>query len=293
MSTIKDSPSNAYKRMIQDPKCLPSQQPVLLPRNPKQIKNIQANQRQSARLSHDALVNVHELAYDLGDFVYKITTYPDLVVVCGSKPILSELDRIIKVNSDHPVLLSYDTTFKLGDFYVSPLLFKHVLFVEAPVMPAAFLIHERKFPAAHEELMKFVSLSVPSLSKVKEPVPIVTDDEVGICQAIDKCLSGVHRLQCWNHLISAAKAWLRSHIAVADEIPVYVLHLRQLFHQETEERYLEKLHEYCVDWSQAFLDYNFENIHENVSYPHSSCSYVNCVLLFRSVKLLEGLCWRG
>ena len=51
MSTIKDSPSNAYKHMIQDPKCVPSQQPVLLPRNPKQIKNVQANQRQSASLS--------------------------------------------------------------------------------------------------------------------------------------------------------------------------------------------------------------------------------------------------
>ena len=84
---------------------------------------------------------------------------------------------------------SYDTKLKLGDFYISPLLFKHVLFVEAPVIPAAFLIRERKFPAAHEELMKFVSLIVPSLSKVKEPVPVVTDDEVGICQAIDKCLS--------------------------------------------------------------------------------------------------------
>ena len=136
-------------------------------------------------MSCGALVNLHELAYDQGDFVYKITTYPDLVVVCGSKPLLSELDRIIKVNSDHPVLLSYDTTFKLGDFYVSPLLFKHVLFVEAPVMPATFLIHERMLPAAHKE----------SLSKVKEPVPIVTDDEVGICQEIDKCLSGVHRLE--------------------------------------------------------------------------------------------------
>ena len=102
MSTIKDSPSNDK---TQDPKCLPSQQPVLLPRNLVQIKNIQANQRQSARLSRDALVNLHELAYNLGDFVYKITTYPDLVVVCDSKPILSELDRIIKVNSDHPVLL--------------------------------------------------------------------------------------------------------------------------------------------------------------------------------------------
>ena len=47
-------------------------------------------------------------------------------------------------------------------------------------MPAAVLIHKCKFPAAHEELIKFVPLRVPSLYKVKKPVPVVTDDEVGI-----------------------------------------------------------------------------------------------------------------
>ena len=73
--------------------------------------------------------------------------------------------------------------------------------------------------------MKLVSLNIPSLAKVKDPVPIVTDDEeVGICQAIDKFF---HQLWCWNHLINAAKAWLRSHIATPenDDIPVYVSHL--------------------------------------------------------------------
>ena len=118
--------------------------------------------------------------------------------------------------------------------------------------------------------MKLVSLNIPSLAKVKDPVPIVTDDEVGICQAIDKFLPGVHRLRCWNHLINAAKAWLRSHITTPekDDIPVYVSHLRQLFHQESEDLYTNKLQEYSADWSKAFYDYYFENIHENVSCTH-------------------------
>ena len=192
ISEIKDSPSNIYKQMVQVPTSSPNHQPVLMPRNPKQIKNVQANQRQLVRLTHDALYNLHELAYDLDGFVYKITTFPDLVVICGLKAILLEVDRIIKVKSQHPILLSYDTTFKLGDFYVSILLFKHALFVEAPAIPAAFLIHERKFQASHEEFIKFISASIPSLAKLKEPVPIVTDDEAGICNAIDQCLPGVY-----------------------------------------------------------------------------------------------------
>ena len=219
---MKDSPSNIYKQMVQAPISSPYHQPVLMPRNPKQVKNVQASQRQSLRLTHDALYNLHKLAYDLDGFFHKITTFPDLVIICGLKAILLEFNRIINVKSHHPMLLSYDTTFKLGDFYVSILLFKHALFAEAPAIPAAFLIHERKFQASREELMKFISASVPSLAKLKEPVPIVTDDEIGICKAIDQCLPGVYRLQCWNHLINSVKAWLRSHGAASAEIPVYV-----------------------------------------------------------------------
>lgn len=89
--------------------------------------------------------------------------------------------------------------------------------------------------------MKFISASIPSLAKLKEPVPFVTDDEAGICNAIDQCLPGVYRFQCWNHLISSVKAWLRIHGATSIEIPVYVSHLHQLFHQETEDMYLQKL----------------------------------------------------
>ena len=58
------------------------------------------------------------------------------------------------------------------------------------------MLHERKFQFAHEEFMKYINMKVPSLSKLKRPIPIVTDDESGICNAIDKCLPGVHCLQC-------------------------------------------------------------------------------------------------
>ena len=66
-------------------------------------------------------------------------------------------------------------------------LFKHALFYEAPAIPAIpFIKHVRKFQASQEELMKVISASIPSLAKLKEPVPIVTDDEIDICKAIDQ-----------------------------------------------------------------------------------------------------------
>ncbi len=89
---------------------------------------------------------------------------------------------VLKVESSLPQLLSYDTTFQLGDFYVSPLLFRYVAFTKSPVVPALFLIHERKFQDVHEYFMRHVAKLIPSLVTGKKMIPLVTDEEVGIFQ---------------------------------------------------------------------------------------------------------------
>lgn len=261
---IADTPSNVYKKMVAESDCMSHHQPVLVPRNVKQVKNIQAKIREKFRLTHDALYNVHELAYDLGDFVSKIITYPNLIVVCGLKVLQQELDRLILTKPDKPILMSYDTTFQLGDFYVSPLLFKHVLFHSSPVIPAGFLIHERKLQSAHNELMIHLKEEISSLSTVKSPVPIVVDDELALCKAIDENLPGVARVRCWNHTINAVKVWLRRHGATSNEIPVYISNLRDLFHQPSEETYTNKLEELKTKWSKAFLEYYYDHVHPEV-----------------------------
>lgn len=133
---------------------------------------------------------------------------------------------IIQAEIDIPILLSYDTTFSLGDIYVSPLLFCHVLFDSSPVVPAAFLLHERKVESAHENFMSLIKKDLPSLLSINSPVPIITDDEQSVCNAIDKILTGVILIKCWNHIINSVKLWLRRHGAKSSEIPVYVSNLR-------------------------------------------------------------------
>lgn len=82
--------------------------------------------------------------------------YPDLDVVAGSKGILDELNSIIKLK-DSELLFSYDTTFSLGEFYVSPLVFKNILFENNPLMAALFLIHERKLEEIHNIFFRTLS----------------------------------------------------------------------------------------------------------------------------------------
>ena len=137
--------------------------PILQPRNSKQVENIRFKQLQSQRLSRDALYNLYEMAIDLPDPVHTIHTHPDLVCVLGRRAVLDEMDRVLLHNAPSPQLLSYDTTFQLGDFYISVLCFRHTLFKEAPVIPAALLLHERKFQSHHVKLFSICHKLIKSL----------------------------------------------------------------------------------------------------------------------------------
>ena len=186
--------------------------------------NHQSIQRQKIRLSHDALYNIHEIAYDLDGYVSIIATYLDLVIICGHSKLLNEMNNLLQIGAIHGQLFSYDTTFELGDIYVSALLMCHILFQGAPFIPVSFLLYERKLESSHEELMKFISARFPILGKSNNPVkfPLVTEEEQAICMAIDKWLPGFVCLRCWNHTFSAARFWLRIHGATSMEIPVYM-----------------------------------------------------------------------
>ena len=248
LQTSEVARSVTYKRKIATSISSIEHQSVLLPKNVKQVKNLQSSQRQKMSISHDSLYNIHEIAYDLKDFVHQITTYPDLVVVCGVRKLLGETNRLLQLGNSSQ-LLSYNTTFKLGDFYVSPVVFRNVIFKKSPIMLAMFLVHERKLRSTHNDLMTCIARELPCLVNGRHVIPMVTDEEKGF-EAIEQHLHKVHRFFCWNHTIDSAKTWLKSHGASSPEVPVYVSNLRDLLHQETEKDYLCRLDEFKINWSQ-------------------------------------------
>ena len=253
-----ECPSTFYKRAISMSRCHSTLTPVLNPRNIKQVANHKTSERQRFRISHDELYNIHEIAYDLTGFVSKIVTYPDLIIVCGIPKMLNEIENLLHTDVHSPQLLSYDTTFQLGDIYVSVLLMRHTIFQSAPVMPILFLLHERKLESAHEELMKHVAVNCPTLANCRNEIniPIVTDEERAICSSIDKWLTGVIRLRCWNHTFSAIRFWLRKHGATSTEIPVYLEDVRSLFHTATLKEYESGLETFKV----ASYNYIYSNM---------------------------------
>ena len=254
--------SKVYKSSIAN---LPpvSHIPVLQPRNSKQVENVRVKYLYSQRISHDALYNLHELAIDMPDFIHEIKTHPDLVCICGQKAMFQELDRVLLLDSPSPQLLTYDTTFQLGDFYISILTFRHTIFKEAPVMPAAFLIHERKFQSSHEELLTICTKFARSLKTTTHPV--VTDEEKVIVNAINNNLPCAPHLQCWNHLLRDVQRWLRGHGATGDDVSVYLSDLRDLFHQPTEVEYRNVLTKLTQKWSAPLREYYTNEIAPDIT----------------------------
>ena len=250
-----------YKKEVAAMNCSSNAIPTNTPRNIKQLRNLRFQHLKQCRLSQDALYNIHEIAYDNPGFVWKITTFPDLICICGLQEILDELDRVLVLHSPSQ-LLSYDTTFQLGDFYVSPFIFRHVVFKQRPCIPAMFLIHERKFTATHQEILKACIEKVPSLLKVK--CPLVTDREKAIVNAMKADLPGIKVVHCWNHIFRDVRMWCRKHGAPAGDISLYCDHLFQLFHSPTEVEYETRLEERRQVWDSTFESYYMKEIHPEV-----------------------------
>ena len=186
-----------------------------------------------------------------------------MFVATGHKAMFDEMDRVLLLDSPGAQLLSYDTTFQLGDFYVSVLSFKHVLFIkENPVIPVAFMFHERKFKTVHEHFFEICCKLSPAISKTQKP--IVTDEERGIVNAVAKHLMSSPNLRCWNHIFRDAMRWLRAHGAPSLDVSVYLSDLRDLFHLSTREEYDDELAKMSKKWSAVFLQYYNANISPDI-----------------------------
>ena len=109
-------------------------------------------------------MNWHSTFQDL--IIHKINTFPDLTCVCGHKELLDEVDKVLMLNETQ-LLLLYDITFQLGDFYVPPLLFHHTLVKKRSCIPTIFFIHKCKFAETHQLLFQEVGLYIPSIKKSK------------------------------------------------------------------------------------------------------------------------------
>ena len=231
---------------------------VSKPRNLKQLHNIRATKQEEIRLSRDAIYSTHEIAYE-GDFVHYLSTYPDLCVVAGEKEMIEELNSVVKMK-DENFLMSYDTTFCLGEFYVSPLVFKHTLFDQNTLVAGLFLIHERKLTETHDVFFKHLNNMVRNL----KGLPIVTDMESAIVRAI-KDQTALKQIGCWRHLRQDVQRWLSDNLPRVER-SAYVNNLYDILRAKTEEHCRELIEGMKDKWHEDYCKYFARTIEHRLPY---------------------------
>ena len=167
------------------------------------------------------------------------------------------------LKSPSPQLLSNDTTFQLGDFYVSVFTFRHTLFKKSPVMPTKFLLHERKFQQCRDqETLKHI----PALSWTKHP--LVSDEEKGIVNAI------TGKTFRWSDYVAGTT----SSMTLPDGSKLTALHLKmysstQVICEDTSINSHAKSTKYCL------MKWLTNGVH------HSTCTATNtCTQRFHQLE---------
>ena len=147
----------------------------------------------------------------------KTTSIP--YIRTGRTKILDELNNLLSLQTDEPVLIGYDTTFNVGNNFVSTLVFKHVMFEGGKLIPDAFLIHNRKKQFCHELFFRKLVEVVPNLRSCKGL--LVLDRERAVTNAVQKIMPNTQIFYCKNHLRQDLKRWLETHNASRDDKEVY------------------------------------------------------------------------
>ena len=254
-----DRPGNVYKKMVCN-KTPGEYQGILNPRNIKQVQNAKAKVDSERRLSNDDVYNLLELAYHLPETVWKIDLYPDLACVVGIEDLLQELNNALA--SKNQTVLQYDTTFNLGDYYVSPLIFRHNIYDQNPSIPVAFLIHDRKYQDVHEMFFRTLKDKIPNLKR-KDFVAVV-DREIGISRAFQNIFPHSKIVHCWNHIKRDIRTWLRDHGASSAEIGVYINDVVKIMQTDSIEDMDLRFTALSSKWSQSMVSYFDENLRSSI-----------------------------
>ena len=130
-------------------------------------------------------------------------TRDNMCVVAGIPEMVADFKEVTRYST--PVLY-YDTTFCLGDFYASALLYRNATFEGAPVMPLLLLVHERRTTESHELLMKWLR----RLTGLSTAV-FVVDREAAITRAIESVFQQATVVYCWNHILGDVRVSMHQH----------------------------------------------------------------------------------
>lgn len=113
-----------------------------IPRDRKQLSNYRARSKSHHIISPCELTSLHLLAtHHLNEFIRLYMSIPEFHCVMAHPKAIELSNRLLKAAGENPNLeqvLCYDTTFDLGEFYLSSLVMKNTELKGDKIFPVAF-----------------------------------------------------------------------------------------------------------------------------------------------------------
>ena len=117
-------------------------------RNLKQVQNARYQFNKKKRLCWDEIYNIHVYNIEF-NCISKLETTPSLSIVIYDKQLVEQINEYI-IQSKSKVMISYDTTFLMCGYYVSPIICRHTFFEDEPPIPFSYFIYETKVEESHD-----------------------------------------------------------------------------------------------------------------------------------------------
>ena len=161
-------------------------------------------------------------------------------------------------------VVSYDTQFDLGNFYLSTLTLKDPRLLtdrgNHPTVPAIFVVHERKLIWDHELAIKIFTDLVPELKKKK----FISSSDDEFTSLLERNFKGSFVAKDENHMVKKIERAVRNRKGTAEEVSFYKNEYRTLLRQDTREEYEHKYNERKKGWKKSMQLYWKTYIHPHI-----------------------------
>ena len=173
----------------------------------------------------------------------------------------SEIGKLIKLNNNI-IVCSFQESYKIGHYFVTPFSFIHCAFDGSPSVPVYFLITELCDFTLYEKFLVVILESVPGLEEAQ--VAVITNQDYMLSSAVNIVFPNWIQVHDWEHLFTAARAFLRKQNVDIKEISSRIKQLKFLMNMESADDYKTELQRLQQEWPPSFKEYYTQVLMESI-----------------------------
>ena len=174
----------------------------MLPRNVQEMKNFRRSEhKKDTNVLYSVMLQCKLSEGKADAFVRDVKAAPEPQCVLFSDWQLNDLSRLV-TNPDQFSIFSADTTYNLGDFYVTPTTYQHLMLEDTTTMKhphflGPILVHQRKNFSAFNYL---ASTLIGHCKKLRDVQAFGTDGDPALIEALSHNFNSSKQLRCFIHL---------------------------------------------------------------------------------------------